>query len=94
MRDVGGYFRRWRRKVETVEKGGRRIGRVGGLVVDWVSASSRGLGRSMDGGEGAVRCESVCVRKRRYRLAQGHVFKKARVASKPSIKHNFDGNII
>ena len=39
--------------------------RVGGLVVDWGSASSRGLGRSMDGGEGAVRYESVYVRKRR-----------------------------
>ena len=48
-----------------MEKGGRRIGRVGGLVVDWGSASSQGLGRTMDGGEGAVRYESVNARKRR-----------------------------
>ena len=41
----------------------RMIGRVGGLVVDCVSASSQGLGRSMDGGEGAVRYESVHERK-------------------------------
>ena len=34
-------------------------------MVDRGSASSRGLGNSMDGGEGAVRCESVYVRKRR-----------------------------
>ena len=34
----------------------------------------------MDGGNGAVRCESVYVKKRRYRLAQEHVFKKACIA--------------
>ena len=33
--------------------------------MDWGSASSPGLERSMDGGEGAVRYESVNVRKRR-----------------------------
>ena len=33
--------------------------------MDLGSASSRGLGRSMDGGEGAVRYESVNARKRR-----------------------------
>ena len=51
----------------TVERlrGRRRIRRVGRLVVDWGSVSSRGLGRSMDGGEGAARYESVYVRKRR-----------------------------
>ena len=48
-----------------MEKCRKRIGRVGGSVVDWGSDFSRGLGRSMDGGEGAVRCESVYVRKRR-----------------------------
>ena len=46
-------------------RGKRRIGSIGGLVVDWGSASSRGLGRSMDGGEGAVRYESVYAKKRR-----------------------------
>ena len=34
-------------------------------MVDWGSASSRGLGNRMGGGEGAVRSESVYVRKRR-----------------------------
>ena len=43
----------------------RRIERVGGLVVDSISASSRGLGRSMDSPKGAVRYESVYARKRR-----------------------------
>ena len=38
-------------------------------MVDWGSAFSRGLGRSMDGGEGAVRYERVYVRKRRSSLA-------------------------
>ena len=34
-------------------------------MVDRDSAPSWGLRRSMDGGEGAVRCKSVYVRKRR-----------------------------
>ena len=46
-------------------KASRRIERGGGLVVGWGSASSRGLGSKMDGGEGAVRYKSVYVRKKR-----------------------------
>ena len=45
--------------------GRRRIGRVGDLVVDGCSASSRGLGRSMGVEEDAARSESVYARKRR-----------------------------
>ena len=65
MRNVDGYLRRWMRRGGENMRDRRRIGRFGGLVVDWGSASSRGLGRSMDGGEGAVRYESVYVRKKR-----------------------------
>ena len=60
----GRYFRRWRGRVENM-RGKKEIGRAGGLLVAWSSASSRSLGRNMDGGEGAARYESVYARKRR-----------------------------
>ena len=40
----------------------RRFERVGGLVVGWGSAIPQGLGRKMDGEEGAGRYNSVYVR--------------------------------
>ena len=45
--------------------GRRRVGRVRGLLVDECSSTLLGLGKSMNGGYGAVRSEGVCASKRR-----------------------------
>ena len=61
-----------------MEKDRIRIGRVRRLVIYWGSASSRGLGRSIAGGEGTVCYESVHVTKERSPSAARAPVKKCK----------------